>query len=272
MKRKAHQDNYRTQYSQGQALVDMSKQQFGDFLQHVLYDQQQQQQQQLQQQAPPQLDPSTGLAVAQGLAVLDFCNDANLDMNDMDFGMLDNWNLGNIPGIIATDPNLANYLPDQSAESADMSNIRQRLVSLWRDSPWQWQPDGTKDNIQSAKNNLPLGDINSSQLRANKVVNDKLHLSGRDKILSVVLSTCQNNVMLGRVSSSFPSIEVMDSLVQVFLAWHQCQVSGFIHLSSLRMVDHSSEWLAVVAAAGAILTPVRSLRKFGFALQEAVRK
>lgn len=212
------------------------------------------------------------MAMAQGLAVLDFCDDANLDMNDIDFGILDNWNLGNIHGMIATDPNLANYVANQSEDSADMSHMRQRLVSIWADSPWRWVPDGTKDNIHTLKSNLPLGDIKGSQLRADKVVNEMLESSGRDKILAIVLGTCQNNVMLGRVASSFPSTEVMDSLVHIFLAWHLCQVSEFIHFGSFRMNDQCPEWLAVAAAAGATLTPVRSLRKFGFALQEAVRK
>lgn len=212
------------------------------------------------------------MAVAQGLAVLDFCDDANLDMNELDFGMLDNWNLGNIPGMIATDPNLANYVSNQSEDSADMSHMRQRLVSLWAESPWRWVPDGTKDNIQAEKSNLPLGDINGSQLRPDKVTNDMLDPSGRDKILAIVLGTCQNNVMLSRVASSFPSTEVMDSLVHVFLAWHLCQVSEFVHFGSFSMNEQCPEWLAVAAAAGAILTPVKSLRKFGYALQEAVRE
>lgn len=153
-----------------------------------------------------------------------------------------------------------------------MSSMRQRLVSVWAQSPWRWVPDGSRDNIHTEKSNLPLPDINSSHLRPDKVVADTLEPSGRDKILAIVLGVCHNNNMLSRVASSFPSTEVIDSLVHVFLAWHMCQVSEFIHFGSFSMNAHCPEFLAVAAAAGAILTPVKSLRKFGYALQEAVRK
>ncbi|KAF3762361.1 hypothetical protein M406DRAFT_294043 [Cryphonectria parasitica EP155] len=244
------------------AVVDMSRPQFGDFLQNVLYDPQQQ-----QQLASSRMNP------AQGLAVLDFCDDANLDMDELDFGLIDDWNLGNINGMLATDPNLASYIFTQAQDSAELSlsHMRQRLVSIWVDSPWRWMPDANKDNMETQKSNLPLIDIKNSQLQPDKVVNDKMEASGRDKVLAIILSTCQNNSIMGRVASSFPSTEVMDSLVHVFLAWHLCQVSEFIHFGSFSMNGQSPEWLGVTAAAGAILTPVRSLWKFGFAVQEAVR-
>ncbi|ROV99929.1 hypothetical protein VMCG_06185 [Cytospora schulzeri] len=223
-----HPDNYHASYP-GQPVVDMNRLPFSDFLRDVLYDQQQQQ------------IHHSRMAEAQGLAVLDFCDDGNLDMNDLDFGMLDNWNVGNVQGMLATDPNLANFVSNQPEDSAaDMSRMRQRLVKIWSDSPWRWQPDGHKDNIQSQKSGLPFVDINSTQLRPDRIIQDKLDASGRDKILAIVLSTCQNNAMLSRVASSFPS--------------NECP-----------------EWLGVAASAGAILTPVQTLRKFGFALQEAVR-
>lgn len=275
-----HQDIHHAHYGQGQGMVDVSGQPFGDFLQRVLYDQQQQHQQQQQQQQQHQqqqqrhqhMDPSR-IAVTQGLAVLDFCDDSNLDMNEMDYGMLDHWNLGNIHDMLATDPNLATYVSAQPEDTADMSHMRKRLVSIWSDSPWRFTPDDTKDNIHAQKSNLPLGDIHGSHLRpADKVIQDTLDSSARDKILAIVLSTCQNNAILSRVASSFPSTDVMDSLMHVFLAWHLCQVSEFVHFGSFSMNSQCPEWLGVAAAAGAILTPVKALRKFGYALQEAVRK
>lgn len=255
-----HPDNYHAPY-QGQHVVDMNRLPFSDFLRDVLYDQQQQQIHQ------------SRMVEAQGLAVLDFCDDGNLDMNELDFGMLDNWNVGNYQGMLATDPNLASYVSNQPEDStADMSRMRQRLVKIWTDSPWRWMPDGHKDNIHQQKSGLPIADISSAQLRPDRIIQDKLDPSGRDKILAIVLSTCQNNVMLSRVASSFPSNEVMDSLVHIFLAWHLCQVSEFIHFGTFSLNTQCPEWLGVAASAGAILTPVQTLRKFGFALHEAVRK
>ncbi|POS78716.1 hypothetical protein DHEL01_v202900 [Diaporthe helianthi] len=249
-------DSYHGSYPT-QSPVDMNKMPFSDFLRDVIYDQQ-------------QMD-SQKMVEAQGLAVLDFCDDANLEMNDLDFGMLDHWNLGDVHGMLATDPNLANYVSNQPEDTADMSRMRQRLVKIWTNSPWRWMPDGHKDNIHNQKSGLPLADIHATQLKPDRIIHDKLDSSGRDKILAIVLSTCQNNVMLSRVASSFPSTEVMDSMVHIFLAWHLCQVSEFIHFGTFSLNAQCPEWSAVAASAGGILTSVQSLRKFGFALQEAVR-
>lgn len=253
-------DSYQTQYGQSQGLVDISRQPFGDFLQNVLFDQQQQMN-------------TSRVAVTQGLNVLDFCDDGNLDMNDVDFGILSSWNLGNIPSLLANDPNLASYVSAQPEVSTDMSHMRQRLAAMWSDSPWRWQPDGTKDNIHVHKSNLPLEDINSSSLRpTDKVIPDTLESSARDRVMANVLATCANNPMSSRVAQSFPSTEVLDSLVHVFLTWHLCQVSEYIHYSTFKLSAQCPEFLGMMAAAGAILTPVKSLRRFGYSLQEAFRK
>lgn len=255
-----HPDSYQTQYGQSQGLVDMSRHPFGDFLQNVLFD-------------PQQQINTSRVAATQGLNVLDFCDDGNLDMSDVDFGMLNNWNLGNISSLFATDPNLPAYASAQPEESTDMSHMRQRLTAIWSDSPWRWQPDGAKDTIHAHKSNLPLEDINSSTLRpTDKVIPETLESSARDRVMALVLGTFSNNPMSGRVAQSFPSTEVMDSLVHVFLAWHLCQVSEYIHYSSFKLSTQCPEFLGMMAAAGAILTPVKSLRRFGYSLQEAFRK
>lgn len=90
---------------------------FTDFLRDVLYTQ--------------TLD-SSRLAEAQGLAVLDFCDDANYELNDMDFGMLDTWNLDGM-GERAAVTQAATPQTDDS--SVDMTQMRQRLVKIWTESP-----------------------------------------------------------------------------------------------------------------------------------------
>lgn len=252
-------EEYRTQYQQDHNMLDIQRQPFTDFTQSVFYG---------QDRGPRASRPST----AQGVGALDFYNDTNLDMNDVDFGMLDNWSVGNIHAMMTTDPNLAAYISQQPEDPAELPHMRNRLVSIWSESPWRWMPDAKKDNVHTEKNNLSLGDINEAQLRPDRVINDKLEPSGRDRIMAIVLEACQNNTILSRVASSFPSVEVMDSLVHVFLAWHLCQVSEFVHFPSFSLNAQPPQWLGVVAAAGAVLTPIASLRKFGYALEEAVRK
>src|SRR3569833_18873 len=240
---------------------------FSDFLRDIMY---------------PLADPSR-MAEAQGLAVLDFCDNSNLELNDLDFGVMDNWNLdGAMAANMASSEQEFAAAPGSGTggrfeEAADLSSMRQRLVSMWTESPWRWNPNKQDSGYrEQAYLDVPSREISGVQFqesrqRLDRVVKDKLEPSGRDKILAIVLSTCQNNAMLTRVASSFPSTEVMDSLIHIFLASHLCQVSEWIDYASFNLNSQWPEWLACAAAAGAILTPNTTLRKFGYALQEAVR-
>jgi hypothetical protein len=255
--------------------VDIAGMPFSDFLRDILYE--------------PGMNPAR-LAEHHGLAVLDFRDDANLELNDIDFGILDTWNIDGMGGQLQQQQHpqqqprqhpqqqqqQQQYTPGVE-EGADLSQMRRNLVKVWADSPWRWHPNKT-DSGWGEQSNLPVpsGDTTSpifqeSERRLDRVVADKLDQAGRDRILAIVLSTCKNNVTTTRVSSSFPTLEVMDTLVHIYLASHLCQTSSWIHYPSFNLNQQVPEWLAVVAAAGAVLTPVQTLRKFGFALQEAVR-
>ncbi|KAI1340408.1 hypothetical protein F5Y15DRAFT_415298 [Xylariaceae sp. FL0016] len=240
-------------------MVNMAPGPFGDFLCDVLYDQ--------------TLDQSR-LAEAQGLAVLDYCDDANYELNEADFGLLDHWNLD---GMNERPVVTQAATPQTDDSTVDMTQMRQKLVKIWTESPWRWIPD-KRDHGYGEIGNLPLPirdsasqQFQESQKRMDRVVQDKLDLSSRDKILSVVLNTCKSEAVRMRVASSFPSAEVMDTMAHIFLAAHQCSVSGWIHFGTFVLNTQWPEWLAVAAAGGAVMTPVPTLRKFGFAVQEAVR-
>ncbi|KAB5551149.1 hypothetical protein GE09DRAFT_1125088 [Coniochaeta sp. 2T2.1] len=253
-------DNFQQPYP-NHAMLDVAKLPFSDFLRDVLYEQ--------------SLGDQTRYAEAQGLAVLDFCDDANLELNDIDFGLLDHWNIdGNMFG---QDPNAALQTSKTQEPPPDLDKMRQRLVQIWTKSPWRFNPEKT-DTGFNEQGNLPLPSrdagaarLHSRQVRQDHVIEETLYPASRDKILAIVLSTCRNDNMMSRVASSFPSAEVMDSWVHIFLASHMCQVSSFIHYPSFSLNTQWPEWLAMAASAGAVLAPIPTLRRFGFALQEAVR-
>lgn len=229
--------------------------QFPDFLRDVLYDQ--------------SLGSPIKSTESQG-PMLDFYDDVNLDFDGFDFSMLNNWML---------DPP-----SDVSTETASpegpvgMAEMRSTLAKIWTESPWRWTP-GTTDNRFSEQPNLPLpsADANSTRIHEHRaagrrVAKEALRLSCRDKILAIVLSTCREASMANRVAASFPATETIDSWINIFLATHMCQVSSWIHYSSLSINNQWPEWLAVAAAAGAVLTSVPAFRRFGLALQEAIRE
>ncbi|KAF7553026.1 hypothetical protein G7046_g7211 [Stylonectria norvegica] len=234
---------------------------FSDFLRDVLFEQ--------------PFDPAR-LAEGQGeggLAVLDFCNDSNLDLTDIDFSLMDHWNGDSVPadGMLVQQ----DVLP--ADKTVDIAQMRQSLVKVWTESPWRWDPNAN-DTGYREQGNLPVPtvDANSIQLQQRRtglvqLVQEKLEPSARDRVLGMVLGSCRQNSTASKVASSFPSVDALDTLIHIFLNSHACQVSEWIHFPTLKLNDQWPEWLAVVAAGGAVQTPFQTLRKFGFALQEAVR-
>ena len=206
--------------------------------------------------------------------MLDFCDNANLELTDLDFGLLDSWNLdGMVEGTLPIQD-----IAPQSADSAEIYQMRQSLVQAWTESPWRWDPKN-HDTGYKEQGFLPISakDTSSAQFHEShkqmeRVVAEKLEQPARDQILAIVLSTCRQNATTNRVAASFPTVEVMDTLVHIFLAAQACQVDEWIHFPTFKLNDQWPEWIAMAAAMGGGLTPVPTLRKFGFALQEAVRE
>ncbi|KAJ4009023.1 hypothetical protein NW752_008973 [Fusarium irregulare] len=236
---------------------------FCDFLRDVLYEQQ-------------PYDQPARMPDNQGLAVLDFCNDTNMELSDMDFGLLDHWNTD---GMGATNAIPAQQETPKSDTSADMAHMhmRQNLVTAWDVSPWRWDPVA-KDNAFGEQGNLPVSkkEVASIQAQTSKgglrrVIDQKLDFAARDGVLALVLGACQPDAMSSRISGSFPSADLLDTMLHVFLNSHTNLVSDYIHFPTFKLNEQEPEWIAGAAAAGAVLTPIPTLRKFGYALQESVR-
>lgn len=240
-------------------MLDVTREPFTDFLRDVLYD--------------GSLNTARS-EMGQGLAVLDFCDDTNYELTDMDFGLLDHWNLDETKNPLA----MAQVVtPRTDDTTVDMSQMRQNLVKIWTKSPWRWIP-GDRDTGYAEYGNLPIPHrdaasqrFQESQKQVDRVIKEKLDSASRDKILGIVLQAVKTDAMRLRIASSFPSIEVMDTLAHIFLAAHLCSVSCWIHWGTFTLNSQWPEWLGIAAAAGAVLTPVATLRKFGFAIQEAMR-
>ncbi|KAK7432706.1 hypothetical protein QQZ08_000565 [Neonectria magnoliae] len=249
-------ENYLSKYNIGSKVpVDMDRLPFSDFLRDILYEQQ-------------HTDPQDRLVEGQGLAVLDFCDDTNMELSDFDFNTLDLWNAdigANLP--------MQQETPETDT-SIDISQMRQRVVKVWTDSPWKWQPNGPENTYGEARNlPVPSGEATSLQIQETRkwLVNDKLEQSGRDRVLGLVLKACRQESIFNRVAASFPSCELVDTLIHIYLNFHVCQVSGWIHFPTFNLNDQWHEWIAAAAAAGAVLAPSHTLRRFGLALQESYR-
>jgi hypothetical protein len=88
--------------------------------------------------------------------------------------------------------------------------------------------------------------------------------------MALVLGTCTpENVK--RIASAFPSIELLDGLIQYFLTSPSLDALMWFHLPTFSPSKLNPELLASIASAGAATIPDVSLRKLGYALHEASR-
>jgi hypothetical protein len=70
---------------------------------------------------------------------------------------------------------------------------------------------------------------------------------------------------------SFPSTELLDGLIQQYFELQQHAVQTFIHMPTFKTNSEDPGILAGVAAAAAVCSPVPTIRKLGYALNEIVR-
>lgn len=231
-----------------------------------------------------------------GLAVLDFCNNSNLDLDDMDFGLLGNWsNTGQVASQHQQPQQHQQMEPDHQhqhhdedswesdEDSPDISNLRQRLVRLWDDKRLRWDPY-SQDTSYREQENLAVPSGGATIAETASLAYDtvakasplsasdrRLGGPGRDRILAIVLGTCRDNTAMARVAAAFPATDLLDSLIHIFLAAHIAEASSYIHIPSFSVDNSPPELLACCASAGATMTSNSTLRRLGFAIQEAVR-
>lgn len=248
----------------GYAAQESLTAEFPDFLRGVLYAHNQ-----------PVANPSRVPDTQESFA-LDFYDDTALDFNEFNFNLLNHWNVGPAQNNAAAE--LTTTADDQDpAGMADVAQMQPNLVKVWDESPWRWTPQNT-DNRYNDQSHLPLPThaVNDPPSRGaatvDRVSKETLRPSCRDRILAIVLSTCREARMANRVASSFPSAETMDSWINLFLAAHMCQPASWIHYGSFSLNAQWPEFLVSAVAAGAVLTPVLAFRRFGLALQEAIRR
>lgn len=98
----------------------------------------------------------------------------------------------------------------------------------------------------------------------------RVPVSARDKIIALVAKNCRPD-NLPKAVASFPSVDLLDMLVQYYLTSPVSQAGSFLHCATFDPAEARPELLAAICAAGAVLTADPTLTKLGFAIQECVR-
>lgn len=147
-------------------------------------------------------------------------------------------------------------------------------AQAFRESLWQWTPAQQDHGYAEQLNmSLPSEDMNIAKIYMaadTRALEVQLDQNTRDSILAMVLSTCEPNIF-SKIVSSFPSIELLTSLLHSFLCFHASQTDFWIHASSFQPQKSRTELVSAMIAMGAVLSGIPVIRKLGFAIQEALR-
>jgi hypothetical protein len=217
---------------------------------------------------PPFESFLSGHATPRGLMDLNF--DMDVGLTDLDLGLLDQYNF-QVPFTAGTPSTDAQGLEQRPLES-DSAPVR---AEAFKQSIWRYMPRRDKDHGAMEQTNLAFPDSDKdgnrrAHLPQRRALNERLGRVSRDKLMALVLGTCSpENVK--RIASAFPSVELLDGLIQFFLTSPALDVQSWFHLPTLSLAKLSPELLACIISAGAASTPDVPLRKLGFALHEAAR-
>ncbi|KAF2192018.1 hypothetical protein K469DRAFT_732066 [Zopfia rhizophila CBS 207.26] len=210
--------------------------------------------------------------------VMDFSFDWNVELNDLDLGFLDQYNT-QIPFNAETPSTDITLSPEQHRSSQTPHHGVAVRAEAFRRSVWRYLPQSSLHFGAAEESNLALPEAERGNSHSHpehrinshrRAIQEYLSQVTRDKILAFVLGTC-NAANVPRIVSAFPSVELLDSLLQYFLTSRSHGAKHWLHFPTFSPSRVRPALLAVIIAAGAVLTPDTPLRKLGFALQEASR-
>lgn len=137
-------------------------------------------------------------------------------------------------------------------------------------SPWLWEPE-KGDYVQQQKEALRIDEQSISQTPAFWKLSPSCRLEmsthQRDQIFSIVLA---QNKDFSRVPS-FPSLDLLNYLLQAHFVQDEHQFDSWIHVASFDPEDTIPELLASLISSGAGYISVPAIWQFGLAVHEVVR-
>ncbi|KAJ2903383.1 uncharacterized protein MKZ38_009960 [Zalerion maritima] len=221
--------------------------------------------------------PDFSLESGQGTQIrpLDFDLDISAELDDIDLRFLDAYNthvpfefLGRSPDNNATEVPGPEARPDPCRPAAICTEAFRHY--------WKFRPN-SHDHGAAEEHNLSLPSVTDdhaspeSRIPVDRLVTcGRLTVATRDKILTTIVQTCRSE-NLSRAITSFPSVELLDTLLQYYLTSPVARADSFLHTATFDPNQKRPELLAAMVACGAVLTSDPALSKLGFAIQESVR-
>ncbi|KAF4962172.1 hypothetical protein FSARC_9746 [Fusarium sarcochroum] len=200
------------------------------------------------------------------------------ELDDIDLRFLDAYNTSIPFEISSIQPTPRGAQTPRVASHTDPGEPAAMCTEAFQNSHWKFRPN-TKDHAWAEEHNLSLPSADSAYpspesgvaLDMNtRVTCAKLGGPARDRILMMVVNSCRSD-HLTKAVASFPSAELLDTLLQYYLTSPVTHATSFVHAASFNPNEKRPELVAAMAACGAVLTSDPALSKLGYAIQECLR-
>ncbi|KAJ5490007.1 C6 and C2H2 transcription factor [Penicillium expansum] len=103
-----------------------------------------------------------------------------------------------------------------------------------------------------------------------RIFSERLSKESRDAAFALVVKICQRDSS-NRIMQCFPSVELLDNLIQSFFTQQRSKIDTWIHESTMLVNQESPEMILTLAAAGAVCSDVEAIQRLGYAMLEVAR-
>lgn len=193
---------------------------------------------------------------------------------DLDFGM---WDIDIDSVELAYHSNNAqmegsNPLPSSSPRNPQ-KDVSKRYAAFER-SPWLWTPT-QKDQALNDQDNLNLDEESipsvltpdSPAIRLDDFASCSIDSRVRDKMLGLLYTLRKTPTQV----PSFPSLALLNSIIQVYFVQESFRVDQMIHSATFDSKNALPQLLVAIVSAGSTLISTPAIWRLGLALQEVVR-
>ncbi|ROV98057.1 hypothetical protein VMCG_07036 [Cytospora schulzeri] len=145
--------------------------------------------------------------------------------------------------------------------------------AAFKRSLWLWEPE-QEDYVRQEKEGLHIDEQSISQSHVfnkpmdNPLRNLTLNAHQRDRVLSMAMAQNKDSMRV----PTFPTLELLNYLLQAHFAHDHYQLESWIHAPSFDPETAMPELLAAVISNGATSISIPAMWKFGLALQEVARR
>ncbi|KAI6838071.1 hypothetical protein KC332_g6773 [Hortaea werneckii] len=200
--------------------------------------------------------------------ISNFTQDLPIDSCDFDFSLLSTG--------LTRPPTANGYRQGHTGEADETphSDIHLR-TKAFEESPWSWShwiPEryshafSGQEEINVQENRVHSADQLTSPASI-RIMHFDIEQPARDRMIRVVTKVAHRHLSM----PSFPSLELLEDLIDVFISQDSNEITSFIHTGTFNSQTARTELLLASVAAGARFVALPQVWKMGLVIQEVVR-